>query len=98
MARNRPAQALSFHNPKYAFIPRQSIESLRIITGGNSAVATYTAPTGDACYFYVGGTAPSSTLDATDVSDGGGELSRQVVLTGLTPATDYHFRLTCGAR
>jgi hypothetical protein len=59
----------------------------------NSAIVSYLAPDSDACTVEYG-TSPiwgtgSRTLDA------GGDRVRNVELSGLTPSTDYHYRVLC---
>lgn len=78
--------------------PRATVRDLLCTPGGTTAICTYTAPSLDAGTYLVSTSTPTTTLDDTDTSDGGGVPNRRVVLTGLSPSTSYQFRLTIGQR
>ena len=83
---------------KYIIEPRADILDLTCTPGATTAICGYLAPTNDVCTYVAGTAVPTSTIDTTDTADSGGNLARKIVLTGLTAATGYTLRLTCGQR
>ena len=60
-----------------------------------SAVVSFVAPDSMGCTVDYSASDPSVISTFTRVSDAGGQRSRNISLTGLTPATVYHYRVNC---
>ena len=83
-------------NPVWGMRPRHQIKDVNVTPAGNSITFGYTAPTGDACRIGVSGAPFASTDDSDDLSDGGTNPARSFTVPGLTGATVYYYRITCG--
>lgn len=67
-------------------------------TGTTTATVLFDRPTGIAsCGYAVSTTAPASTLDSGDTAVPATGAQQTISLTGLTTATAYSIRITCGA-
>lgn len=88
-----PANCQNF---MWAFRPRHLIQNTRNIISGTSATFWYTAPTGDACTYGLS-TTPFSNSDSTgDTATTGASRARTFTASGLSSATTYYYRITCG--
>jgi hypothetical protein len=71
------------------------VRNLRIRSGKTSVSLNYIAPDKAACFVDYG-TDPSWTFH-TRMSDSGGPLARNTVVSGLTPGKLYYYRLQCAS-
>jgi len=93
---NLAYQDILANDPRWAFIPRAEISNVHVRVGATTAVIEFVAPSGGACSYHLGQSAPASTLDGSDTPIPQGNRQRVISLTGLTQNTQYYCRITCG--
>jgi hypothetical protein len=81
---------------QWAYAPRQEIGGLTVSPGASQLLFRFTAPAAGECRIRVAASPPSDTSDAGDATVSGIGLTRWYTAGGLTPSTQYFYRLTCG--
>jgi hypothetical protein len=80
----------------WSIVPRPAISNVQVTAAGGGALLRYDAPQGTECRVYLGTSAPATSSDADEPSDGGGARRREFVASGLTAGQNYFYRVSCG--
>lgn len=87
---------LAAQNPMWVLSPKQEIRNVSLQAGDTSATITASSSTPDPCKIGVSAGPFASTFDALDAD---AQMSGSLIhhtLTGLSPSTVYHYRISCG--
>jgi len=96
MKGNVKFKELAADNPMWVLSPKLEIRNVSIQAGDTGVVITASSTTTDACKIGISAGPFASTFDALDAdAQMSGSLIHQTV-TGLSPSTVYHYRISCG--